>query len=102
MLTNVTDVKVFRFWNDNTNIESLYTHGEKMSLLSRYYHRKYMVKTLSERMSNYTGNEGIENLANDVNEVRSLLSTVNETYESATSGFFASSGQLIDLGFEAN
>ena len=66
--------------NDNTNIE-YFSKGEKMSILSRYYHKRYMMKTLSERMSSYGGNEGLENLANDVNEVRSMLSTMNETYE---------------------
>ena len=81
--------------NDNTNIE-YFSKGEKMSILSRYYHKRYMMKTLSERMSSYGGNEGLENLANDVNEVRSMLSTMNETYESATSGFFASAGQLTE------
>ena len=100
MLTNVTDVKVFCVMTDNKNIEYSLLQGEKMSLLSRYYHRKYMVKTLSERMSCYSGNEGLEDIVSDVNEVRTMLSTMSETYESATSGFFASAGQLADVGYE--
>jgi len=65
-----------------------------MSLLSKYYYRKYMVRTLTDRM-NEQNQAGLEDITREVNEIRSLLGTVNETYESAASGFFASSGELI-------
>lgn len=67
-----------------------------MSLLSRYYYRKYLHRTLTCRMSCYGGND-LQDIANEVNEVRSMLSTINETYESAASGFFASSGEIIQV-----
>lgn len=62
-----------------------------MSLLSKFYYRRYMRKTLEERALNKE---------NDVEESntgrrKSLLSN-DETYESANSGFFASAGEIID------
>jgi len=67
-----------------------------MSLLSKFYHRRYMRKTLEQRA---------RNLENDIDEnldiKRSLLST-DETYESANSGFFASAGEVIDQGNNNN
>ena len=62
-----------------------------MSLLSKFYHRRYMRKTLELRAKNAENNveENIENTR------RSLLST-DETYESANSGFFASAGEVIE------
>lgn len=63
-----------------------------MSLLSKYYYRKYMVRTLTRRMNDEEENPILPNgLSNG-----SLLSTMDETYESATSGFFASSGEKTD------
>lgn len=61
-----------------------------MSLLSKFYHRRYMKKTLEQRAKN------IENdIDENVDMKRSLLST-DETYESANSGFFASAGEVIN------
>jgi len=62
-----------------------------MSLLSKYYYKKFMVKTLSDRVKN----------VNEVTDVitisrhgKSRLSLFNETYESAAFGLFASSGDV--------
>ncbi|MCR5260813.1 MAG: hypothetical protein K6C94_03140 [Candidatus Gastranaerophilales bacterium] len=68
-----------------------------MSILSRYYYKKYMQRTLSNRMANAYGNADLNDITQEVNEVRSALSAINESYESAASGFFASSGQLIQV-----
>lgn len=67
-----------------------------MSILSRYYYKKYMVKTLTNRMSCYGGGD-LKDIAQEVNDVRSMLSTINETYESAAAGFFASAGQVVPI-----
>ncbi len=64
-----------------------------MSLLSKYYYRRYMVKTLTNRVNKYE--EGLNDIISEVNEVRSVLSTVNESYESASQGFFASAGTVL-------
>lgn len=72
-----------------------------MSLLSRYYYRKYMVKTLTNRMS-CCGSPELDDIVKEVNEVRSALSTINETYESAASGFFASGGEVINTSSQYN
>lgn len=61
-----------------------------MSLLPRYYYRKYMIKTLTNR---YNGVE--EDFSKFPNQRYSLLGTLDETYESASKGFFASSGETI-------
>ncbi|MDO5304597.1 MAG: hypothetical protein Q4E87_03360 [bacterium] len=68
-----------------------------MSLLSKFYHRRYMRKTLEQRAKNAENNveENIDNTR------RSLLST-DETYESANSGFFASAGEVIEQGNNNN
>lgn len=67
-----------------------------MSILSRYYHKKYMQRTLTNRMSCY-GQTDLSDITQEVNEVRSALSAINETYESAASGFFASAGQIVQV-----
>ena len=92
MLISVTEIKVLKKMYDNKNIVS--EKERMMSLLSRYYHRKYMYNTLTSRMSCY-GTASFDDVTKDVNEVISLISNINETYESATSGFFASSGQIV-------
>ena len=53
-----------------------------------------MQRALISRMSCY-GQSDLNDITQEVNEIRSALSAINETYESAASGFFASSGQLI-------
>ena len=63
-----------------------------MSLLSKYYYRKYMVRTLTRRMNDEEEFPNLQNVPSNY----SLLSTMDETYESATSGFFASSGEKIE------
>lgn len=63
-----------------------------MSLLSKYYYRKYMVRTLTRRMNDEKDFPNLQNIPSDY----SLLSTMDETYESATSGFFASAGEKIE------
>lgn len=60
-----------------------------MSLLSKYYYRKYMVRTLTRRMNDEEEFPQFKNAPADY----SLLSTMDETYESAASGFFASAGE---------
>lgn len=65
-----------------------------MSLLSQYYNRKYMVKTLSAR-ANFQQDEQNYDIINEVSKIRSLLSNINETYESAAQGFFATSGEVF-------
>lgn len=65
-----------------------------MSLLSQYYKRQYMIKTLSAR-EQLQQDEQNYNIENEVNRVRSLLSNINETYESAAQGYFATSGELF-------
>ncbi|MBQ2644373.1 hypothetical protein IJG14_02210 [bacterium] len=62
-----------------------------MSLLSKYYHRRYMLRKLSEE----SHDKGLNNIKNEVNRVRSMLGTLNETYASAASGFFASAGEIV-------
>ena len=71
-----------------------------MSLLSRYYYRKYMERTLTKRMN--SNNNSLDDIVKEVNEVRSALSTINETYESAASGFFASGGEVINTSSQYN
>ena len=71
-----------------------------MSLLSRYYYRKYMERTLTNRMN--SNNNSLDDIVKEVNEVRSALSTINETYESAASGFFASGGEIINTSSQYN
>lgn len=65
-----------------------------MSLLSKYYHRRYMKKTLEARAKNAENN--VEESIDNNSPRRSLLSS-DETYESATSGFFASAGEPVDM-----
>lgn len=65
-----------------------------MSLLSKYYYRKYMVRTLTNRM-NEVQEEPLNDIINEVNQIRSLLGTLNETYESAAQGYFATSGEVL-------
>lgn len=62
-----------------------------MSLLSKYYYRKYMIKTLTRRMNEEEEFPEIQDRPSNY----SMLSTMDETYESATSGFFASAGEEI-------
>lgn len=64
-----------------------------MSLLAKFFHRRYMRKTLEARAKNEQNNVEDEN-DNLINK-RSLLST-GETYESATRGFFASAGEVVE------
>lgn len=65
-----------------------------MSLLSRYYYKKYMMKTLNNRMNT---EETIQDTMSDIIKRSSRYITNHESYESATFGFFASSGNLTDL-----
>ena len=67
-----------------------------MNLLPKYYYRKYIDKVLKFRISH--PDENINVIAIDVNNnvrLKSLLNVINETYESATNGFFASSGNIL-------
>ena len=61
-----------------------------MSLLSKFFHRKYMIKTLTERMNQ------TEKDQQETKPTHSRLSAINETYESAANGFFASSGEIVN------
>lgn len=65
-----------------------------MSLLSKYYYRRYMERTLTARMNNQE-EELLNDIVSEVNQIRSLLGTINETYESATQGYFATSGEVL-------
>lgn len=69
-----------------------------MSLLSKYYYRKYMVRTLTRRMNDEEEFPNLQNVPSNY----SLLSTMDETYESAASGFFACSGEKIEQEEENN
>jgi len=62
-----------------------------MSLLSRYYYKKFMLKTLSDRMNNL---DEVTNTIIENDKFRSRLSVSNETYESAAYGLFASAGEI--------
>lgn len=66
-----------------------------MSILSRYYYKKYMIKTLSKRMSCFGCSTPDRKEEPMMGTSRSLLTAIDESYESAASGFFASSGQLV-------
>lgn len=70
-----------------------------MSLLSKFYHRRYMRKTLETRARNAENN--VEESIDNNSSRRSLLSS-DETYESANSGFFASAGEVIDSSQNQN
>lgn len=61
-----------------------------MSLLPKYFYRRYMLKTLNNRVNGVE-----EDRLRFPNQRYSLLGTFDETYESASKGFFASSGDLI-------
>ncbi len=69
-----------------------------MSLLARYYYKKYMVRTLTDRMNNVE--DMMDNIVSEAGRMRSLLSS-NETYESAAYGLFASSGELCEATSES-
>ena len=62
-----------------------------MSLLSKYYYKKFMIKTLSSRIRNAGGDTEMTDVSD---RSRSRLSLHNETYESAAFGLFASSGEV--------
>ncbi len=62
-----------------------------MSLLSKYYYRRYMRKTLEQRALNKENN-----VEDNFSPRRKSLLSNDETYESANSGFFASAGEIID------
>ena len=62
-----------------------------MSLLSKYYYKKFMVKTLTDRMNKL---EDVTNSIVESSKAKSRLSVSNETYESAAYGLFASSGEI--------
>jgi len=62
-----------------------------MSLLSKYYYKRFMIKTLSDRM-NHT--EEVTNAITEGTKMKSRYSLSNETYESAAYGLFASSGEI--------
>lgn len=64
-----------------------------MSLLARFYHRRYIRKTLENRARNEQNN--VDDSNDNIITKRSLLS-LGETYESATSGFFASAGEVVE------
>lgn len=70
-----------------------------MSLLARYYHRRYIRKTLEDRERNIKNS--VDNSNDNMITKRSLLSS-GETYESATSGFFASAGEVVDTKNQNN
>lgn len=63
-----------------------------MSLLSKYYYKKYMMKTLADRVSDTVKDDMI-----DIIKRSSNYSLHHESYESATKGFFASSGNLTEV-----
>lgn len=68
-----------------------------MSLLSRYYYKKYMMKTLTDRMTN---EDSINDTLLKIIKKSSHYFDKHESYESATFGFFASSGNLTDMNKE--
>ena len=64
-----------------------------MSLLSRYYNKKYILRTLAQRNNDF---EGLKSLAKDlenVNPNHSMLSTFQGSQESST-GFFYDAGSI--------
>ena len=68
-----------------------------MSLLSRYYYKKYMMKTLTDRMTN---EDSINDTLLKIIKKSSHYFDKHESYESATFGFFAQSGNLTDFNRE--
>lgn len=62
-----------------------------MSLLSKYYYKKYMRKTLTDRMN---GTEEVTNVIKEKHHLSFTSTFSNETYESATYGFFAMAGNV--------
>lgn len=66
-----------------------------MSLLPKYFYRRYMLRTLENRNLDSVILINSEGETDNSMPMKSLLSTINETYESAASGFFASSGNLV-------
>ena len=65
-----------------------------MSLLSKYYYKKFMMKTLTDRMNR---TEEITDDTVQTQNIISRLSLSNETYESAAHGIFASAGEICSV-----
>ena len=65
-----------------------------MSLLSKYYYKKFMIKTLTDRMNK---TEEMTDNVSKTTDIMSRLSLSNETYESDAYGIFASAGEICSV-----